>query len=194
MKPFNNIKGFTLLETLVAITVFVFIVAAAGGTFSSIQQAWRKQKAAVNLVQNARWAMEFMDNEIRQGGTVTFPGPLPAGRAIRFQPYPGTTPLVWYWRGNGGGTGNTDILYRGTGVAFAAANANRQELANFVVNNPDVVNNGTGLLPSDGLPDRIFRLSNNVVCLELTLRPIPAQPVGRENRDYNIKTQVRPRN
>ncbi len=68
------------------------------------------------------------------------------------------------------------------------------KLANFIVNNPDLVNNGTGLLPPDGLADRIFRLSNNMVCLELTLRPIPAQAVGRENRDYNIKTQVRPRN
>ncbi len=173
-------KGFTLLEVLVAVTVFGLVAAAAGGTFASMQQAWRKQRNSIALMQNSRWAMEFITNELRQGGTVTISG---GGQRLRFRPYPGPpTSFVWFWRGNGGGLGTATIIYRGTGPSIAAANFNRRELANFIVfPNPS----GNNIFTDAG---------GGLYSIELTLRPQPTQPVGRENRNYVLSTQARPRN
>lgn len=197
-------RGFTLLEVLVAITVLGFIVAITGQIFVSLNQSWRRQRATINLVQNSRWAMERMANEIRQGSNIDTspPGPIASGRGIRFRPFPGPpTPYVWYWRGNGGVTGNSDVLYRGTGANFGGpggANASRQELANFVVDNPlapnDLVDNTTGVAPNDFIQDPVFIFNAGLLTIELTYRPVPAQPAGRENRDFTVWAQVRPRN
>lgn len=181
MKQFNNIKrGFTLLEVLVAIAVFALIITAAAGTFASIQLTWRKQRNSIDLVQNSRWALERMVNEIRQGGNVTITG---AGQRLSFRPYPGPpTPLVWYWRGNGGALGTNTIMYRGTGATIAAANLNRQDLANLIVfPNPS----GNNIFIDSG---------GGLYTIELTVRPRPTAAVGRENRNYTLRTQVRPRN
>jgi prepilin-type N-terminal cleavage/methylation domain-containing protein len=174
-------KGFTLLEVLVAIAVFALIVTAAAGTFAAIQTAWRKQRNTIDLAQNARWAMEFMANEIRQGGApIAISG---GSQRISFRPYPGPlTPLVWYWRGNGGALGTSSIMYRGTGANIAAANAARQELANFIVF-PNPSGNAIFINPAAGL-----------YTIELTVRPRPAAAAGQENRDYTLRTQVRVRN
>lgn len=174
-------KGFTLLEVMVAIAVFTFIVTAAAGTFVSMQQAWRVQKTSVNLVQNARWAMEFMANELRQGGApIAITGGV--NTRLSFRPYPGApSPLVWYWRGNGGAFGTNSIIYRGVGNTIAAANLNRQELVNFIVTNPS----GNLIFIAAG---------GGLYTIELTVRPRPTQPIGRDNRNYSVRTQVRPRN
>lgn len=201
-------SGFSLLEVLVAITVFVFVVAAAGGVFASIQQAWRRQRAAVNLIQNARWAMEFMTNQIRHTTvSVTPPAwapiqPFAAGSRVAFGLDTNGDGVaetrVWYWRGNTAsdttGFGDRTFIYRGTGNNIAAAYPGRQQLANFIVDNPDLVNNGTGLPPADGLVDPTFILNNGLLTVELTLRPRPTVAVGRENRNYTLITQARPKN
>ncbi len=197
-------RSFTLLEVLVAITVLAFIVVITGQIFVSLKQAWRRQRATINLVQNSRWAMERMVNEIRQGSNIDTspPGPIASGRGIRFRPFPGPpSPFVWYWRGNGGVTGNINILYRGTGANFGGpggADTNRQELANLVVNNPlapnDLVDNLTGLAPNDFIQDPNFIFNAGLLAIELTFRPIPAQPASRENQDFTVWAQIRPRN
>jgi prepilin-type N-terminal cleavage/methylation domain-containing protein len=173
-------KGFSLLEVLVAVTVFGLVVAAAAGTFASMQQAWRKQKSAIGLVQNSRWALEFITNELRQGGTVTISGGF---QRLQFRPFPGPpTAFVWYWRGNGGGLGTATIIYRGTGANIAAANGNRRELANFIV------------FPNPSGNNIFINAGGGLYTIELTLRPQPTQPAGRENRNYVLSTQARPRN
>lgn len=173
-------KGFSLLEVLVAVTVFGLVAAAAGGTFAPMQQAWRKQRNSISLVQNGRWAMEFITNELRQGGAVTISG---GGQRLQFRPYPGPpAAFVWCWRGNGGGLGAATIIYRGTGANIAAANGNRQELANFIV------------FPNPSGNDIFTDAGGGLYALELTVRPNPAQPLGRENRNYVLITQARPRN
>ena len=177
----HDARGFTLLEVLVAITVFGLVAAAAGGTFASMQTAWRKQKNTIGLVQNGRWAMEFITNELRQGGApVAISG---GGQRLQFRPYPGPpTSFVWFWRGNGGGLGTATIIYRGTGANIAAANGNRRELANFIV------------FPNPSANNIFTNAGGGLYTIELTLRPQPTQPVGRENRNYVLRTQARPRN
>lgn len=201
----NGRKGFTLLEVLVAIAVFALIVTASAGTFATIQQAWRKQRNTIDLAQNARWAMEFMANEIRHttaGGGWGDIAILAGGRGARLGiDADGDSVVdtrVVFWRGNTAsdttGQGHQNYLYRGIGNNIAPAYPTRQQLANFIVNNPDLVNNATGLPPSDGAIDPVFILNGGLLNIELTVRPRPTSLVGRENRDYTLRTQVRVRN
>lgn len=176
-------RSFTLLEVLVAIAVFGLVVTAAAGTFAAIQQAWRRQRNTIDLVQNARWAMERIANELRRGGApIATPG---GGNRLRFQLSP--TNRVWYWRGNTDsdttGLGDETFLYRGVGNNLASdAYPMRQQLANFIVPNPP---------PGS---DPIFVNAGGLITITLTVRPNPAQPAGPNNRDYTLRTQVRGRN
>ena len=163
---------------------------------------------------NLRWVMEFMHNEIRaasEGLSVGDPGypwarlsapAVAAGRRLSFgldtdgDNSPDTN--VWYWIGNGGPLGDVDKIYRGVGLLLmgpGGANSNRQEMANFIVSNPDLINNVTGFPPSDGNPDRIFIVNNGLVTTTLTVRPQPTQASTLPgNRDYTLRTRLRTRN
>jgi prepilin-type N-terminal cleavage/methylation domain-containing protein len=169
-------KGFSLLEIIAATAVFALIVTSAGGLFVSLQRAWQGQKTIIDLVQNARGAMEFMTNEIRSGRSVN----VVSGDRLKFQLSingDGTWPWqeVWYWRGDGGTYGSTSSIFRGicaVGGGLGNANNNRQELANFVVNNPS-----NSLFRNSGLGSYIIELT-----------------VAQNNRSYTLRTQARPRN
>ena len=168
-------KGFSLLEIMVAIVVFAFVVTSAGGVFIAVQRAWQRQKAILDLIQNARQATEAMTNEIINGGSVN----VVSGDRLRFQLIiNGTLQTAWYWRGDGGTYGSTSSIFRGIcaiGGGLGNANSNRQELANFVVNNPST---NTIFRSHSSLP--------NLYIIELT--------VAQNNRSYTLRTQVRPRN
>lgn len=200
-------KGFTLLEVMVAIAVFALVVASTGSVFVSVQRAWRKQRAAINLIQNGRWAMEFMSNQIRHTTVTGNPGWARAqitGGGNRLSIGLDTNAdeaadtRVWFWRGNTAsdatGLGDSTYIYRGVGANIGAAYGARQQLANFIVNNGDLVNNTTGLPPADGSTDPIFILNNGLITVELTFRPNPTVAAGTENRNYALITQSRPRN
>ena len=64
-------KGFSLLESMVAITVFGLVITAGGGILASIQQSWRRQESTSAVMGNLGWAEEFMSNEIRGAGNLT---------------------------------------------------------------------------------------------------------------------------
>lgn len=179
-------RGFTLIEVMVAITVFTLVMIAAGGSFISAQYSWQRQRVTLDNIQRSRWAMDFISNEIRQAGNI-FEGPESfAGESIdvlRFErdtdgnPDNGSEITVRYWRGNGYNLGDRDKLYRGEGTGLGLANGNRQELADFVVDNPE---------ETPGNPYSIFDESAGVVTIWLT--------VERDNRTYTMKTKVRSRN
>lgn len=162
-------KGFSLIELTVALTVFAIIITASGGTFASIQRAWQRQKRIIDTVQNARWAMEFMVNEIRGGGNLSV---LPGERVWFELPPGGPLNRVWYWRGNGGVFGSRSIIFRGPGTGWGNANNNRQELVNLIVDNP------TG--------NDVFRVISNLYIIELT--------VEKDGQQYTLRSQVKQRN
>lgn len=180
-------KGFTLLEVLVAIAVFALIITAAAGTFASMQTAWRKQRNTIDLVQNARWALEFMTNEIRGAGvtTININGP---GTQLTFQIDPNAD----------GNPPFRTIRYRRIGNTLRRRQLSppvtpeQELLANFIV--VDAINNLTGLPPPDGIADQIFNNAAGLLTLRLTVRPRPGMPVGPGNRDYTLRTRVRVRN
>lgn len=161
-------RGFTLIEVMVAVTVFALVMTTISGILLLVQQGWQRQKTDLDLLQNARWAMDFMISEIRQGGNITI---LPPDRLHIELDTDGNNiadTRVWYWRGDAGNYGDSSVIFRGTGVNLDTANNNRQELANFVSNN------------------NIFNLDGNLLTIELT--------TSKETRTYTLRSQVRPRN
>ncbi len=170
-------SGFTLVEIMVAITVFVIVVVAAGETLFSVRQAWQKQKLVLDSIRNARWAVEFMVNEMRQGSNFSV-----FASTLQFELPPGGAPnRVWYWRGDGATYGNADILFRGAGASLNNANSVRQELSNFIVTNPS----GNGIFASAGA---------TLYTIELTVRPKPAEAASSKNQNYTLRTMSRQRN
>lgn len=175
---------------LVAIAVFALIVTASAGTFATIQQAWRKQRNTIDLAQNARWAMEFMANELRLSSVAAAPGWAQAqiqaaGRRMQFGrdadgdgDVDGLDIQVQFERPAGPNT----ILRRRQRTGGAGPWGAWEELANFIVL-PNPSGNAIFINPAPGLHT-----------IELTARPRPTAAVGRENRDYTLRTQVRVRN
>ena len=177
--------GFTLVEILVALAVFALVMAAAGETYISVRQAWQRQRQIIDLVQNSRWAMEFMENEVRHTTATGNPG------WARLNVFAGGNAIDFSIDSDGDNNADTQIQYERNGTILQRRQRRRrppppgpwgtwQELANFIVDNPS--------------GNDIFNFTGGVLTIELTLRPNPAQPAGPGNLDYTIRTQVRPRN
>jgi len=62
-----RINGFTLIEAVVATAVFAFVVSSIIGVYLSVLQLDRKTRAQVAVSQNARFIMEFLAKEVRNG-------------------------------------------------------------------------------------------------------------------------------
>lgn len=124
----NHKKGFSLLETVAAMTVFSLVVTAGGGLWSSLLQSWRRQEGDSAAMGNLGWAMEFISGEIRGAFNLAVS---PGGESLGFELAPGgPANRFWYWRAG-------SVLYRGQGADLAAAGSASQELANLIIDNPD---------------------------------------------------------
>jgi prepilin-type N-terminal cleavage/methylation domain-containing protein len=181
MRYFKSItrSGFTLVETVVALAVFALIMVSLTGALISAQRSWSTQTQETKRLQETRWAMELMSNEIRmaQVDTVTVPN----GNQVHFvvdTAGDGSSDVtIWYWR-------DGISLYRGQVAgdsgSFASANSSRQPLLSLVANN------------SSG--NELFNeLDNGLVALELTTRPDPASAAGAGNQDLTLRTYSRAR-
>lgn len=60
-------RGFTLIELIVALSVFSIAIFMATSTFLNLQNAERKVQNEVNLQDNLRFGLEMMAKEIRTG-------------------------------------------------------------------------------------------------------------------------------
>ena len=58
-------KSFTLIEIMIASAIFALISLMMGGIFISTQEAQKRQRDKIELLEEANWAMEFMCNELR---------------------------------------------------------------------------------------------------------------------------------
>lgn len=58
-------KGFTLIEILVAVTIFSLVVGAISGVFISVLQAQRKGLINQALVDNASFTLEYISRALR---------------------------------------------------------------------------------------------------------------------------------
>ncbi len=66
--PKNKESGFTLVELLIAMTIGLIIMAALSSTFLLQRKTYDVQEQIVEMVQNARAAMDIMTREIRMAG------------------------------------------------------------------------------------------------------------------------------
>lgn len=84
--------GFTLVELLVALTLFIIVVMAAITSLYAVNNASRKVNAMRGVLDNLNFAMESMSRTIRTGSTlVCGGGGAPNGNAVNC-PFPGGTP------------------------------------------------------------------------------------------------------
>jgi len=68
MKHINEIRGFTLIEILVAMGLGLFILGVLYNVFLTGEKTYDQQEQMAEMQQNARVAMDMMVNEIRMAG------------------------------------------------------------------------------------------------------------------------------
>jgi prepilin-type N-terminal cleavage/methylation domain-containing protein len=61
----KNQSGFTLMEMVVAVTMFAFVMVMTGGIFKGVVDGQRAAVSAQNTQESIRYAMEVMGKEIR---------------------------------------------------------------------------------------------------------------------------------
>jgi len=64
----NRENGFSLIELLFAMAIFLIILAAATSAFISQRKSYKAQEQVAEMTQGARAAMDMLSNEIRQAG------------------------------------------------------------------------------------------------------------------------------
>ena len=172
-QPVRNkrlLTGFTLLETMIAMAIFALASIGVGGAIVSVQQSWQKQKANVNLINSARWGLEFMANEIRRAPASSIAVITSPVDGVKLELPPGGASYeVRYWRGDGSTYGDSSIIYRGMGSGIGNANSARKELVNLI--------DGAG---------SIFNVSGGSVTIDFTVK--------KGNSSFRLKTAARPRN
>ena len=78
----NSMRGFSLIELLVSITLFTFVALVAIASLVSTQQLNSRQKAINNLYSNMYFSTEEIARELRQGS-----GYSNTAGAMQFTPY-----------------------------------------------------------------------------------------------------------
>jgi len=64
----NRENGFSLIELLFAMAIFLIILAAATSAFISQRKSYKAQEQVAEMTQGARSAMDMLSTEIRQAG------------------------------------------------------------------------------------------------------------------------------
>ena len=117
-RPFKNHQGVTLVELMVTVIIFAFILGICYSLLISGSDSWETNSARVELQQELRKAMDRMSQDLRQAGSasiVDVPADGNAYTSITFRKSAGVSGgnLVWdssttrYFLG---GTGGTQLL------------------------------------------------------------------------------------
>lgn len=195
----KDIKGFTLIEILVSLAAFSLVMVAMGSAFYKIYNDWQRQRDYNLVLENGRWAMEFMSDEVRLAhadSTIedAAESPLNAHELLTFEINPssgsGPNEKIYYWIGESP-VGLPFVLYRGKVSTSGSNDLNdasavnvRRELCRFAVRGGDIFNVSSGCASTNDCN----------VTISLTVRPRPDQPEGSGNRNFTFRTLVRPRN
>lgn len=70
----KNKKSFTLVEIVVVIAIFGAMFAAGGMSMTTLMRSWKKQKDAVAVVRDIRWAIDTIAEDVREGENLTTDG------------------------------------------------------------------------------------------------------------------------
>ena len=178
MRPFiKGRRAFTLIEILVAIAVFASVTVSTAGIFFFVHNAWQTHKKDLNLIQNARWAIDFMTAELRSSYVHDLRSYTVDGESVYALSYNiydtqsgSYSNRMWFWR-------EGVVLYRGEGDDFTAAHDNRVPLA-------DSLKEGTTIFEADNdTPGG----RNNFIKMEVE---VESKGIAGETRTYKVRGQV----
>jgi len=170
-------KGFTLIEILASLTAFCIMFVAIGSVFYSVYLNWKKQRDINQNILSARWAMEFMSNEIRHANTSCISN---------------TTTSLYFSRGadcSGGGSWK-GICYSfdsSTYTLFRCEGNKKNTCSKACAAAQDIL--------ATSVADANFTVPEaEMAGIRLTVRPRPAESEGVGNRNITLETKVRGRN
>lgn len=135
-------KGFTLVEMLVAIAIFMIVVTTTLGAFLKMVDINKKVQSVRNAMDNANLAMETMMRNIRLG--YDYEG---GGESISFTNQDGVPVTYSYVSTNAGGNDRTGSLGRCIGkgcndfIAITSPDINIQSLS-FDIEDQSIDDNG----------------------------------------------------
>lgn len=66
----KNLKGFTLLEIIVSVTLFTIIIILVSDIYLITQRAYNKNSDTAELTQNARVSLDRISRELRQSSNI----------------------------------------------------------------------------------------------------------------------------
>jgi len=69
---FNNTRGFTLVELLIAVGIMSMVITAIYGVSASASRSSTKNEVAAEVMQNLRTSMDFIEQDIRMAGLDRF--------------------------------------------------------------------------------------------------------------------------
>lgn len=183
-------RSFTLLEVLIVMALFSLISLGVAGIIRTVYQSWLIQRTNLDLIQNARWALQRITQELHQaqvksllkviGGTNTagFCDGYVESACDALYAVDVNSNGFYYWR-------NGTVLYRGEGDTFSAAIANKQEVAEYLYYNS--ANTGD-------LKNGVFsRDSNTLYSIYIRVRDESALKQGQPLQ-FQVQGQARPRN
>ena len=111
-------SGFTLVESIVTVFIFAMILSGVYATLAVGDDSWQTNKTKIELQQEARKAMEYMINDLRQAGDASITN-VPANNTwystITFKIPSGVSSGSITWNNNSivlakGGTGNSQLI------------------------------------------------------------------------------------
>ncbi len=70
LKITKSSTGFTILEILVSMTLFIFVILLSNSFFSFSQKAYNKGSERSELIQNVRVSLDRVTRELRQAGNI----------------------------------------------------------------------------------------------------------------------------
>jgi len=76
LKIFNGVdkitkqNGFTLLETIISLAIFVMVILLTGSIYSLSQTSYRKSSDLAELTQNSRVCLDRLSRELRQAANI----------------------------------------------------------------------------------------------------------------------------
>ncbi|MDQ5970362.1 MAG: hypothetical protein QG603_139 [Patescibacteria group bacterium] len=72
MMRINNKTGFTLVEMLIAISIFAVVATLASSLFSTFANNQKRTKVSQELLNNAQYALEIISREVKNNEIITF--------------------------------------------------------------------------------------------------------------------------
>jgi len=186
----NNRKNFfSVLEITVVVALFTVIIISAIGIFTVTHNSWRIQKAEFELIQNARWALHFMVQELRQshisslqkveaGSFSMCDGAIASACNGLFAYSPDSSRRLFYVR-------EGTVLYRGEGDTWTEAIQNRQKVSGYLYYDSQHLDD-----PENGV---FAKSPDNLYTIFIRLRDVSTVKNGKPV-EYLLQEQFSPRN